>query len=700
LDRGRENSTEPQYKSFFASFCSQKEVLPSFLRLPRAMNRVSRRAMSFWAAAGTRYLPFADAATADLPLSRLLRLSLFQVSVGMALTLLIGTLNRVMIVELGVPASLVGVMIALPLIFAPFRALIGFKSDTHASALGWKRVPFIFRGSMIQFGGLAIMPFALLVLSGGGNASQVPAWVGCAAAGIAFLLTGAGLHTTQTVGLALATDLAPPESQPQVVGLMYVMLLFGMIVSALCFGTFLSDFSPFRLVQVVQASALLTLILNTIATWKQEPRGRAVLPGAARARPSFQDSWDRFMQGRDALRRLIIVGFGTMAFSMEDVLLEPYGGQVLHLAVGQTTRLTATLAIGGLFGFGLASRVLSRGFDPFRMARYGCIAGLPAFLLVILAAPAHSLWMFAAGTFLIGFGAGLFGHGTLTATMRQAPRNQTGLALGAWGAVQATAAGVAIACGGIFRDLVYHYAPATLGAAAGYDFVYSVELALLFVTLVTMFPIIRQPANVTTDAPLRPAPSKGFSMKLSRLYDNAADAAAAVAALKTAGFRDGDIETVTAGDKGWISADTLRKHEVAKDHAEPYAAALRTGKVLVLVNPLLGWSEPATKALAAPRGGENAPATVGFEGSEWDEAAPLSSALFLPVLSKNPTPFGSFWNVPTLAKRYWFFSNLFGFKLLTDDAAPLSKLFGLKTLSSNPAPFSTLLRWPTLTKSK
>ncbi|MFM9768073.1 PucC family protein, partial [Streptomyces scabiei] len=82
----------------------------------------------------------------------------------MALVLLIGTLNRVMIVELGVPASVVGIMISLPLIFAPFRAVIGFKSDAHRSELGWKRVPFMFRGAMIQFGGLAIMPFALLVL--------------------------------------------------------------------------------------------------------------------------------------------------------------------------------------------------------------------------------------------------------------------------------------------------------------------------------------------------------------------------------------------------------------------------------------------------------------------------------------------------------------------------------------------------------
>jgi len=297
---------------------------------------------------GTKFLPFADAASVDLPLSRLLRLSLFQVSVGLALALLIGTLNRVMIVELHVPASWVSVMVAMPIVVAPFRAIIGFSSDTHQSELGWKRVPFIWRGTLVQFGGLAMMPFALLVLSGKGHAAEAPLWIGHLGAGIAFLLVGAGLHTTQTAGLALATDLAPEESRPKVVGLMYVMLLIGMMVSALGFGSFLSEFSPGRLIQVIQASALITIVLNIIALWKQENRVRIPLESRPKTE-TFRDSWIRFSHGGQAIRRLIAVGLGTIAFSMEDILLEPYGGEILHLSVGATTALTATLALGGLF---------------------------------------------------------------------------------------------------------------------------------------------------------------------------------------------------------------------------------------------------------------------------------------------------------------------------------------------------------------
>jgi BCD family chlorophyll transporter-like MFS transporter len=448
--------------------------------------------MKSWVDLGPRFLPFADAATPDLPLSRLLRLSLFQVSVGMALVLLIGTLNRVMIVELNVPASLVGIMISLPLIFAPFRAVIGFKSDTHRSALGWKRVPFMYRGAMVQFGGLAIMPFALLVLSGTGHASHAPVWLGDAGAALAFLLVGAGLHTTQTVGLALATDLAPEESRPKVVGLMYVMLLLGMIGSALGFGAFLADFTPGRLVQVIQTAALLTVVLNFIALWKQEPRRKSLSVKPSPRNTAFLDAWQSFTHGEHVVRRLVAVGLGTMAFSMEDVLLEPYGGQILHLTVGGTTKLTATLALGGLFGFALASRVLARGFDPFRMASYGTLIGLPAFASVILSAPLQSPLLFGLGTLLIGFGAGLFGHGTLTATMNSAPKSQVGLALGAWGAVQASAAGVAIALGGIIRDVMAHALPHASNAAANaYDTVYSLEIVLLLVTLMTMIPLLQ-----------------------------------------------------------------------------------------------------------------------------------------------------------------------------------------------------------------
>jgi MFS transporter, BCD family, chlorophyll transporter len=319
------------------------------------MKSISQKLIDTWVQFGPRFLPFADVATDDLPLSRLLRLSLFQVSVGIMLVLLVGTLNRVMIVELKVPASLVAIMISLPLLFAPFRALIGYRSDTHRSHLGWRRVPYMWMGTMLQFGGLSIMPFALLVLSGAGQSSNAPAWIGQLGAAVAFLLVGAGVHITQTVGLALANDLVKEESQPKVVGLMYVMMLVGMIASALIFGELLSEYSPGRLIQVIQGAAIVIMVLNVVALWKQECRDRARV-AAREVSISFSESWSIFCKGNHAIRRLLAVGLGTMAFTMEDILLEPYGGEILNMSVGATTSLTATLAIGGLLGiwFGIA----------------------------------------------------------------------------------------------------------------------------------------------------------------------------------------------------------------------------------------------------------------------------------------------------------------------------------------------------------
>jgi MFS transporter, BCD family, chlorophyll transporter len=457
-----------------------------------------------WKRIPTRWLPFADAASAELPLSRLLRLSLFQVVVGMATALMVGTLNRVMIVELGVGAWLVALMVALPLVAAPFRALIGFKSDQHRSFLGWKRVPFVWFGTLALFGGLAIMPFALILLSGETTIQLV---AGHAAAALAFVLAGAGLQTTQTAGLALASDLAPEATRPRVVALLYVMLLAGMVGASLVFGVLLDDYSHTRLVQVVQGTAIASVLLNAIAMWKQEPRNSLRVKRAV-PRESFSVHWQRFASQPQVKRFLFAVGLGTAAFNMQDVILEPYGGEIMKLGVGATTQLTALMAGGALLAFALAARTLARGGDPQRVAAVGVLFGLAGFSAVIFAEPVDAPMLFRLGATLIGFGGGFFAVGTLSAAMgleghgmngtgeRSEPMH--GLVLGAWGAVQATCAGASVALGGALRDVVSHAATAGwLGEAlqspaTGYAAVYHLELAMLFATLIVLGPLVRR----------------------------------------------------------------------------------------------------------------------------------------------------------------------------------------------------------------
>jgi BCD family chlorophyll transporter-like MFS transporter len=229
----------------------------------------------------------------------------------------------------------------------------------------------------------------------------------------------------------------------------------------------------------------------------------------AAPRPQFRDAWADLMAGGTAGRLLAVVFLGTLAFNMQDVLLEPYGGEVLGLSVAATTVLTAVWAMGALAGFAIAGRALLRGANTYRMAGNGLLIGLAAFATVIFAAPMQAPTLFFCGAALIGLGAGLFAVSTLTAAMTLAAGGTAGngLALGAWGAAQATAAGLAIAIGGGVRDLVNHLAlsgtwgEALATPATGYSTVYHIEIAFLFVTLVILGPLVRHGVQGGRGAP-------------------------------------------------------------------------------------------------------------------------------------------------------------------------------------------------------
>jgi len=470
-------------------------IYPGLRTAMKLLNQYTRKLTSKMS---SEWMPFADVATADMPLSRLLRLSMFQLSIGLATALLVGTLNRVMIVELGVPAWWVALSVALPLVFAPLRALIGFKSDKHRSALGLRRLPYLWIGTLLLFGGLAIMPFALLALT-----TQQPGmvWVSRIGAALAFLLVGAGMQVTQTAGLALATDLATPETRPRVVALMYTMLLLGLVGSGALFGWLLTDFSPLRLIQVVQGSAVAVIWLNLNALWKQEALNRQRAKEAD-DEADFSTHWRAYVSRPGVKRFLWTVGLGTCAFNMQDIILEPYGAQVLHLGVGATSLLTALTACGSLLAFAIAAKLLTRGVDAVRLAALGAVVGLPAFALVIFSGPLEAPNMFRAGAFLIGVGGGLFSVGTLTMAMSLQRGEDAGLALGAWGAVQATAGGASVALGGVIKDLIGALAStgwmgeSLTSPVTGYSFVYHIEMYLLFGVLVAIGPLVRNDASL------------------------------------------------------------------------------------------------------------------------------------------------------------------------------------------------------------
>jgi BCD family chlorophyll transporter-like MFS transporter len=265
----------------------------------------------------------------------------------------------------------------------------------------------------------------------------------------------------------------------------------------LLFGWLLADFNAISLIRVVQSAALLTLVLNVIALWKQEARDplRASEIDSEAPSPSFRAAWSEISGDSRATRLLVAVALGTAGFTMQDILLEPFGGEILNMSVGATTGLTALLAGGMLIAFAYSAKRLGRGTDPHRLAAYGALIGIAAFAMVTMVTALKVMLLFALGVLLIGVGGGLFAVGTLTAAMALTHKGNSGLALGAWGAVQATASGVAIATGGALRDVVSELATrgslglALVGPETGYLFVYHLEVLLLFATLVAIGPL-------------------------------------------------------------------------------------------------------------------------------------------------------------------------------------------------------------------
>jgi BCD family chlorophyll transporter-like MFS transporter len=291
------------------------------------------------------------------------------------------------------------------------------------------------------------------------------------------------------------------------------MFLLGMAVSAVILGWLLRDYDPIRLIRVVQGCGVATMVLNLTALWKQEKVRPMTAAQMQETAPIFHEGWRDLMAGGSAGRLLLVVVLGTMGFQMQDVLLEPYGAEILGLSVGSTTWLTACNALGALVGFGLAGRWMGQGQDMFRMAVRGLLVGVTAFLMVTFAAPLHSQILFFVGAATIGLGAGLFAVSTLTAAMSLPETGAAGrgLVLGAWGAAQATSAGLAIALGGALRDTVGSYAMSgQWGAvfqtpAAGYATVYQIEIVVLFATMIALGPLVRLlPYTAETDTDRRP----------------------------------------------------------------------------------------------------------------------------------------------------------------------------------------------------
>jgi MFS transporter, BCD family, chlorophyll transporter len=411
---------------------------------------------------------------------RLLRLSLFQFGLGFSVVVFTGALNRVLIAEEGIPASAVGWLLSLSLWVAPIRVLMGIWSDREKRTYGFRRLPYIWYGMMMVFAGLSASPLSLWFLSRTSQFGQghTPFALSMALCTLVFFLYAIGSHISQTGYLALVTDLTPKQDRSKAVAFLWIMLIAGQITSSLIIGFWLVDFSPFKLIQVMQTGAVVFVALGIIAIYRQD-------------RP-VQIEHDDEAGGRKLLALLstgtnrlffLIVFVGTLGLTAQDVLLEPYGGQVLGMSVTETTRLTALWGVGMLAAMLIASRVVPKLESPLPVTLAGCVIGMVGFALITFTAQLKSIPLFAAGAVVIGLANGLFLISTLSLVMSLAETRTAGLYVGLWGLVQTTAMGLGSITGGGVRDLAVR----VFGdVAVGYTTVYTAEMVLLVVTFVLL----------------------------------------------------------------------------------------------------------------------------------------------------------------------------------------------------------------------
>lgn len=422
---------------------------------------------------------------------RVLRLGLIQFGIGLSLAPISGTLNRVLITDLRIPAVAVGFLIALHYFVSPVRAMIGYRSDKARSKGVW-RTPYVVLGVMLTFGGLATAPFALILLSGEG---VLPFWAAMLVCTGIFLGYGAGINIVETVYLALVSDITPPKQRGKVISVLWIMLMLGTVVSGVIVSYLLIDYSHKLLIQVMQASAIVFVVLTVVALWKQERLKKdgsieTAIAEPVRVRLTLWESV-KLLGGQKVLQGLFAIIFvATMAFAVHDVLLEPYGGEVLGMSVSATMSLTVLWGLTTIVGVAGAGWLLWRKAAPALLMGIGCGIGLLGFAIISYAADGQLVTPFRFGVAFISIGRGVFIVGSVVLVMSLTDINHSGLFFGIWGIVQAMAQGFGVIGGGLLRDIVGRQSG---DVALGYTTVYiTAGVFLITVILVLVFRLGRQ----------------------------------------------------------------------------------------------------------------------------------------------------------------------------------------------------------------
>lgn len=402
----------------------------------------------------------------------IIRIGLVQAAIGALVMLATTVLNRIMVVELKLLAAIPAGLVAWHYAVQLCRPLWG-----HASDKGGSRTLWIIGGLIVLAGGGLLATQATLMME-----ANFP--LAFAIAVFAYALIGAGVGAGGTSALALLASGVAPERRAAAAAVTWIMMVGGIVASAITVGTLLKPYSPERLIEVAAGLAAVMVALTVLATFRLERQAGRFRDAADDApAPDFRAALAEIWHEPAARRFTIFIFVSMIAFSMQDLILEPFAGLIFGMAPGDSTKTVGQFHQGGiLIGMIVAgvggSAFAARSAGSLRpWVVGGCLASGLALGMLGVAAVTGPPWPLEANLFVLGFGNGVFAVAAIGSMMGLAGAGATtreGVRMGVWGASQAIAFGLGGLLGAVGLDL----ARGVLGeVGAAFQLVFAVEAA-------------------------------------------------------------------------------------------------------------------------------------------------------------------------------------------------------------------------------
>lgn len=403
-----------------------------------------------------------------------IRLGLIHVAVAMTLVPINSTLNRVMIKELAISATLVAVLASLPYLFSPIQMTIGSFSDRHP-IFGYRRSPYILMGILLCVLGLVISPQAAFLLNDN-------FWVGVVVGVLAFGAWGMGYNLASVSYLSLATEISGARQRGRTIAVMWFMMITSIILTAITLSNLVDPYTEQALINAFWVVAGLALALGLIGLYGLEAPHRIDSGNEKEEQYSWVFLLQTIRQNPQVTRFFWYLAILLAAILGQDILLEPFAGEAFGLSVRDTTRITAiwgTCVLAALLFAGF----LENRFNKMLVVKLGAWVALIGFLIITLSGFLNNLPIFYGGVVLLGVGTGLSTVSNLSLMFDMTTAEQVGLFIGAWGMSNALSRLIGTVLSGAVRDLLTQVLQNPVFA---YMVVFVIEAAMLVVSLVIL----------------------------------------------------------------------------------------------------------------------------------------------------------------------------------------------------------------------